>query len=132
MRPNRYFNNSEVLRTETYRSYSIELPKELEKPLKALIKLLETLIYLGTFLYNNPCIYRFKCAFEYLSSNQVVGSSKPSGHAIKSKELGHLTKGSVHFPLNVAMSAVETLAGVLNEFEINTVKMRTSAEISLL
>jgi hypothetical protein len=38
----------------------------------------------------------------------------------------------VHFPLNVVMSAVETLAGVLNEFEINTVKMRTSAEISLL
>lgn len=132
MRPNRYFNNSEVLQTETYRSYSIEFPKELERPLKVVINPLETLIYLGTFLYNNPCIYRFKCDFEYLASNQVVGGPNPSGHAIRSKELGHLTKGSVHFPLNVVMSAVETLAGVLNEFEINTVKMRTSAEISLL
>ena len=35
-------------------------------------------------------------------------------------------------PLNVAMSAVQTLADVLSEFEITDVKMRTSAEISLL
>jgi len=35
-------------------------------------------------------------------------------------------------PLNVAMSAVQTLADVLSEFEISDVKMRTSAEISLL
>ena len=52
-------------------------------------------IYLGTFVYNNPCIYRFKRAFEYLASNQVVGSSKLSGRAIKSRSYGALKKCTV-------------------------------------
>ena len=61
----------------------------------------------------------------------MVGSLNPSGRNIKSKGLSHLSKGEVDFPLNVAMSGVETLADVLSTFEINDIQMRTSVEISL-
>ena len=40
--------------------------------------------FIGDSLYTYPYIYRLKCVFEYLASNQVVGSSNLSGRAIKS------------------------------------------------
>ena len=66
------------------------------------MKVVETLIYFETFVCNNPCIYRFKRAFECLASNQVVGGfeSLRARHLIK--ELRRIQQ--MYYPTNCGLS----------------------------